>query len=168
MKNILLIIIFCFFNGLFAQEKVGLKEVYVENNLAYKVVDDELFSGQAQKVRKNGHLVYEEYYDKGVPLKTIVYYNGTDIPTPARITEFYENTFDKKKETTFGLSKPTVELRFYDQNGKKTLIEEYENEKLTYSCEYLKNKKHGTEFCLKDDGTELKIEYLHGKKISQK
>jgi antitoxin component YwqK of YwqJK toxin-antitoxin module len=168
MKNILLIILFCFFNGLFAQEKVGLKEIYVENNLAYKVVDDELFSGQAQKVRKNGHLVYEEYYENGNPIKSVVYYNGTEKPIPARMTEFYQKSFDKKKETVYGLTKPTVEFKYYDQNGKKTLIEEYENDKLTYSCEYLKNKKHGTEFCFDDDGKELKIEYRNGKKFTQK
>lgn len=168
MKNILLIILFCSLNGLFAQEKVELKEIYVENNLAYKVADEQLFSGQAQKVRKNGHLVYEEYYEKGIPIKSILYYNGTEKPKPVELTEFYEKTFDKKKVTTYGLSKPTVELKYYDQNGKKTLIEEYENDKLTYRCEYLKNKKHGTEFCLDDNGKELKIEYRNGKKITQK
>jgi len=168
MKNILLIILFCSLNALFAQEKVGLKEIYVENNLAYKVADDELFSGQAQKVRNNGHLVFEEYYKNGNPIKSIVYYNGTEKPIPARITEFYEKSFDKKKETVYRWKEPTVEYIYYDQNEKKTLIEQYENEKLTYRCEYLNNKKHGTEFCLDDDGNELEIEYRNGIKITQK
>ncbi len=168
MKKILLIILFCSFGGLLAQEKVGLKEIYVENNLAYKVANDQLFSGQAQKVRKNGHLVYEEYYKKGIPIKSILYYNGTDKPKPVEMTEFYEKTFDKKKVTRYGLSKPTKELKYYDQNGNKTLIEQYENDKLTYRCEYLDNKKHGTEFCITDDGTKLEIEYQNGKKVEQK
>ena len=168
MKNILLIILFCSFNGLFAQEKVGLKEIYVENSLAYKVANEELFSGKAQKVRKNGHLVYEELYEKGIPIKSILYYNGTEKPKPVVMTEFYEKTFDKEKVTTYGLSKPTVEFKYYDRNGKKTLIEEYYNGKLTYRCEYLKNKKHGTEFCQDEDGKQIEIEYRNGKKITQK
>jgi hypothetical protein len=152
---------------LFAQEKVGLKEIYVESDLAYKVANDQLFSGQAQKVRKNGHLVYEEFYENGIPIKSILYYNGTENPKPVVMTEFYEKTFIKKKVTTYGLSKPTVEFKYYDQNGKKTLIEQYENDKLTYRCEYFKNKKHGKEFCLNDDGNEVEIEYQNGKKIAQ-
>lgn len=168
MKNLLLVIIFCSFSRLFAQEKVELKEIYLENSLAYKVEDKQLFSGQAQNVRKNGHLVYEEYYENGVPIKSIVYYNRTEKPIPARLTEFYERSFNKKKVTNYGLSKPIVEYIHYDLNGKKTLIEQYENEMLTYRCEYLENKKHGTEFCVDDDGNEIEIEYRNGKKVTQK
>ena len=168
MKKILIIIIFCSVGGLLAQEKVGMKEIYVENNLAYKVADDQLFSGQAQRVRKNGHLVYEEYYAEGIPIKSILYYNGTERPKSAEQTEFYEKTFDKKKVTRYGLSKPTVEYKYYDQSGKKTLIEKYENDELTYRCEYLENKKHGTEFCIIGDGTEVENKYRNGKKVSQK
>lgn len=168
MKKIPLITILLLFHGVFAQEIVGLKEIYVANNLAYKVADDQLFSGQAQKVRKNGHLVYEEYYENGVPIKSILYYNRTEKPIPAKKTEFYDNSFNKKKETIYGLSKPTVAHTYYDYNGNKTLIERYENEKLIYSCEFLDDKKHGTEFCYNEDGTELTIEYRNGKKVKQK
>ncbi len=165
MKNHLLIILFFSFNVLLAQEKVGLRDIYVENDLAFKVINDELFTGQAQKVRKNGHLVYEEFYEKGVPLKSVVYYNGTEKPKPATLTEFYKNTFNKSKETTYGLFKPTLTIKHYDQDGNKTLVEEYENDKLTYRCEYLNNKKHGTEFCFDNYGNELQTEYANGKKI---
>lgn len=168
MKKILLIFIFFAFNQLFAQEIVGLRDLYVENKLTYKIADGQLFSGQAQSVRKNGHLVYEEYFDSGYLTKSIVYYNGTEKPIPARVTEFHEKSSNKKKETNFGFSKPTTEIKYFDQNGKKTLIEQYENEKLTYRCEYSENKKNGTEFCYKNDGTELRIEYKNGKKITQR
>jgi antitoxin component YwqK of YwqJK toxin-antitoxin module len=155
MKNILLIIFICFLNQLSAQEKVGMKDLYVENDLTYKIADDKLFSGQAQHVRKNGHLVYEEYFENGKLTKSITYYNGTEKPTPAR-------------ETNFGLDKPTTEYKHFDKSGKKTLIEQYENDKLIYRCEYQKNKKHGIEYCLNEDGTELRTEYRNGKKIKKK
>src|SRR5690606_14895141 len=99
---------------------------------------------------------------------SILYYNGTEKPKPAELTEFYEKTFDKKKVTRYGLSKPTIEFKYYDQNGNKTLIEQYENERLNYLCKYKNNKKHGIEFCLDDNGEELEIEYRSGKKITQK
>ncbi|NHF61626.1 hypothetical protein FK220_019935 [Flavobacteriaceae bacterium TP-CH-4] len=164
MKNILLIVLICFLTQVSAQEIVGMKDLYVENDLTYKVAGGKLFSGQAQNVRKNGHLVYEEYFDNGKLTKSIIYYNGTEKPTPARETEFYLETQTKRKETNYGLSKATIEFKHYDKNGKKTLIEQYENEKLIYRCEYQKNKKHGIEYCLDDDGTELRIEYRNGKK----
>ena len=167
IKNSLLIILICSFATLFAQEKVAMKEIYIDNHLAYKIINDELFSGQAQRVRKNEHLVYEEYYEKGVPIKSILYYNRTEPPKPARMIEFYEGSFNKKKETNYGLDKSLyTEFKYYDRNGKKTLIEQYNNNKLTYRCEYLNNKKHGKEFGYGDDGNKVICEYRNGKKIS--
>ena len=145
-----------------------MKDLYVENDLTYKVSDHQLFSGQAQYVRKNGHLVSEEYFVDGKLIKSVNYYNGTDKPIPASVTEFYEGTQNKRKVTYYGLTKPTTEFKYYDEKGKKKLIEQYENDKLTYRCEYQENKKHGTEYCLNDDGTELRIEYRNGKKMTQK
>ena len=165
MKNLLLIILIFFLSKLPAQEIVGMKDLYFENDLTYKVADDKLFSGQAQYVRKNGHLVYEEYFENGRLTKSITYYNRTEKPTPARLIEYYDGTETKRKETIYGLNKPTTEFKYYDENGKKTLIEQYENEKRTYSCEYQNDKKHGIEYCLNDDGTELRIEYRNGKKV---
>ena len=66
MKNILLIIFICFLSTLSAQEIVDSKDIYFDNGLIYKVSDNQLFSGQVQKVRKNGHLVYEDYFKDGV------------------------------------------------------------------------------------------------------
>ncbi|MGS2762929.1 hypothetical protein [Sinomicrobium sp. M5D2P9] len=157
MKNFLSIIILCSFTGLFAQEKVGFQEIYMDNDLTYKVADDQLFSGQGQRIRRNGHLVYEEYYEKGIPIKSISYYNRTEPPVPARMTEFYRNSFDKKKESNYGLDGNWHAFKYYDKNGKKILIEQYENKKLIYRCEYHKNKKHGTEFCIDDNGNENRI-----------
>ncbi len=167
MKNILLIIFICLLNHLSAQEIVGMKDLYIENDLTYKVSDEKLFSGQAQHVRKNGHLVYEEYFDNGKLTKSITYYNRTKKPMPAREIEYYSETQKKRKETNYGLNKTSTEFKYFDKNGEKTLIEEYEINQLIYRCEYQKNKKHGIEYCLNDDGTELRIEYRNGKKIKK-
>jgi len=168
MKNILLVIFICFLNQLSAQEIVGMKDLYVESDLTYKIVDNKLFSGQAQHLRKNGHLVYEEYFYNGKLTKSITYYNGTEIPTPARETEYYSESQTKRKETNYGLNKPTTEYKHFDENGQKTLIEQYENDKLVYRSEYQKDKKHGVEYCLNDNGTESRVEYRNGKKVKKK
>lgn len=92
MRNVLLILFICLFGQISAQEKVGLKDLFVQNNLTYKIEDGKLFTGQAQHIRKNGHLVYEEYFEDGILTKSITYYNKTDKPTPAEETEFYPET----------------------------------------------------------------------------
>ena len=168
MKKIFLIILFCSFYLMNGQEIVNLKDTYIENGLTYKINDNQLFSGQAQKVRKNGHLVYEEFIENGSLIKTVVYFNRTEKPIPALVTEFHQNSFDKKKETRFGYLEPWIEYTHFDKNGGKTLIEKYTSEELTYRCEYSSNKKHGTEFCFDKNGKELKIEYRNGKKIKEK
>lgn len=168
MKRLFLILIFFTCNQLCAQEMVALKDLYIENGLTYKKADNKLFSGQGQKVRKNGHLVYEEFLEKGYRTKSIVYYNNTEKPIPARVTEFYEKSFMKMKETNYGLSEPTTEIIYFDESGKKKLTERYIGDHLTYRCEYLNNKKNGIEFCIDDDGNELEIEYRNGKKIKQR
>jgi antitoxin component YwqK of YwqJK toxin-antitoxin module len=96
MRNIFLIIILCSLNQLFAQEIVGMKDLYTENNFTYELSIEDLFSGQAQHIRNNGHLVYEEYFMNGKLIKSITYYNGTDKPIPASITEFYDGTENKR------------------------------------------------------------------------
>jgi antitoxin component YwqK of YwqJK toxin-antitoxin module len=164
MKNFWLIIFLCSLNQLFGQEVVLLKDLYVDNFLFYKVSDNQLFSGNAQKIRKNGHLVYEEFIENGILKKSVSYYNRTEKPIPALITEYHANSFDRKKEIRYDLSHQWRESRFYDINKNKTLIEEYENDKLIYRCEYMNNKKHGTEFCYDKQGNEIKIQYKNGKK----
>jgi len=164
----MLIFLFCSLSQLFSQEIVGIKDLYSENNLIYKISDNQLFSGKAKKVRKNGHLVYEEFIENGSLIKSVSYYNRTEKPIPAMTTEYYANSFDRKKEIRYDLSQNWNELRYYDRENKKTLIEEYENDKLIYRCEYLNGKKHGTEFCFDKNGNKLKIQYQNGKKISTK
>ena len=165
IRNILLFVFSCFISTLSAQEIVGMKDIYLDNGLIYKVSDNTLFSGQAQKVRKNGHLVYEDYFEHGYILKTVVYYNGTDEPVPAQLVEYYDKSFVVKKETNYGFEKPLTEIKHFDKNGKKSLVEEYESGKLIYRCEYVNNKKHGIEYCLDKNGKELRIPYRNGKKV---
>ena len=73
-----------------------------------------------------------------------------------------------EKEISYRLSKDTFEIKSYDENGKKILLEQFENNKVTYSCEYNGKKRHGTEMCFDDDGNKLIFQYVNGKKIKEK
>lgn len=131
----------------------------------YTLSDDELFTGRAQKVRGNGHLVYEEYYDNGFLREVVFYFNRTKGPIPSSRIEYYEKTFIKRKETIYNASNSIIALKYFDKEGRKILLEEYENDILTYRCEYSNSKKHGAEFCVNKDGTESRFKYLNGKKL---
>jgi len=170
MKNILLIVFICFLNQLSAQEIVEIKDLYIDaaDDLTYKIADGKLFTGQAQYIRKNGHLVSEEYFENGIMTKSIIFYNGTEKSTPANETEYYLDTQTKRKETNYDLKKQITEFIHFEINGQKILVEQFENDKLIYRCEYQKNKKHGIEYCLNDDGTEIRIEYQNGRKVKEK
>jgi len=190
MRNLLILLMFFTFNELISQEIIGMKEVYIENNLVYKNATDELFSGIAQSKRKNGHLVYEEEYKNGIILSSNLYYNGKEIRVSNKTIYNPNKPLVLSKEIKYHLDGEIFETTTYNDDGIKILVEQFKNGKLTYSCQYLGKKKHGlqlgygengekmtyrcefingkkngTEYCLNDDGTETKKEYRNGKKI---
>ncbi|MGJ8734594.1 MAG: hypothetical protein ACSHW4_15670 [Cellulophaga sp.] len=190
MRDLLILLMFFTFNELISQEIIGMKEVYIENNLVYKNVTDQLFSGVAQSKRKNGHLVYEEEYKNGVILSSNLYYNGKEIRVSNKTIYNPNKPLALSKEIKYHLDGEIFETTTYNDDGIKILVEQFKNGKLTYSCQYLGKKKHGlqfcygengekmtyrcefingkkngTEYCLNDDGTETKKEYRNGKKI---
>ena len=167
LRNILLIILMCAFNQLIAQEKVNVKDIYFENDLAYKISNNKIFTGNVQKIRENGHLVFEENYENGYLTKMTTFYNSTDEPIPARVTEYFARSLNRKTEILYGLKSSTTDVKHFDLKGQKILIERYEKEKLIYRCSYINNKKYGIEFCLNDDGKEFKYEYSNGRKIKK-
>ncbi|WP_242133011.1 toxin-antitoxin system YwqK family antitoxin [Aestuariivivens marinum] len=189
-RNLLILIMLFTFNELISQEIIGMKEVYIDNNLVYKNETDKLFTGIAQSKRKNGHLVYEEEYKNGIILSSNLYYNGQEIRVSNKTIYNSEKPLVLSKEIKYNLDGQIFERTTYNDDGIKILVEQFKNEKLTYSCQYfgkkknglelgyaedgeklkyrcefINGKKNGIEYCLKDDGTETKKEYKNGKKI---
>ena len=189
-RNLLILLMFFTFNELISQEKIGMKETYIENNLVYKASNDQLFTGIAQSKRKNGHLVYEEEYKNGIVLSSNLYYNGKEIRVSNKTIYNPNKPFILSKEIKYHLDGEIFETTTYNDDGIKILVEQFKNgkrtyscqylgkkknglelgygengEKLTYSCEFINGNKNGTEYCLNEDGTETKKEYKNGKKI---
>ncbi|NJB72925.1 antitoxin component YwqK of YwqJK toxin-antitoxin module [Saonia flava] len=167
-----------------------MKEVYIDNDLVYKNADDGLFTGIVQSKRKNGHLVYEEEYEKGIILSSNLYYNGKEKRVSNKAIYNPNKPLVLSKEYSYDLKYKIFEITTYNDDGLKILYEQFTNGKVSYSCQYLGKKKHGlelgyrdggekmtfrceyingkkngTEYCLNEKGIETKKEYLNGKKI---
>ncbi|WP_109437036.1 hypothetical protein [Aquimarina sp. AU119] len=166
IKYIWALFLILILNNLIAQEKVSMKDVYVENDLVYKVSDEQLFTGIAQRIRKNGHLVYEESYNTGIIKESNLYYNSKERIISDKIIYNQKKLYSKEKEIRFHLSKDTLRIKTFDDNGKKKLVEEFENNHITYKCEYKGKKKHGLELRYKENGKKItyRCEYINGKK----
>ncbi len=152
MKNFLILLMFFTFNKLISQEIVGMKEVYIDNNLVYKSSNDELLTGIAQSKRKNGHLVYEEEYKNGVILSSNLYYNGKEIRVSNKTIYNPNKPLVLSKEIKYHLNGEVFETITYNDNGIKILVEQFKNGKLTYSCQYLGKKKNGLELGYGESG----------------
>ena len=167
IKNILLLgLVLCHFE-LFAQDTLDMKEVYMDNLLVYKIADNERFTGIAQMKKKNGRVVLEEEYKDGVILFDYQYYRGAEKEICYKTEYNRYKLWVKQKEYFYPKSKDWYELVNYDENGKKVLLEQFEEDQLFYSCEYSGKKKHGKEICFDDNGDKLIFHYVNGKKVKK-
>ena len=190
MKLLVLFTFTLFSQILFSQTKVSLNDVYVEDNLVYQTTTNQLYTGLVQKVRNNGHLVYEEEYDKGIIQSSRVYYNGKDKLVSDEILFNPNKPFTYSKKLRYDTQGEINRIITYDVDGSKILKEEFKNGKLiyscefangkkhgmmlgylngsekpTYSCKFVNGKKHGTEYCLTANGKEKIKEFNYGKRI---
>jgi len=166
MKNLLIALILFTFNQLFSQELVSMKDVYIDNSLVYRSSNDKLLTGTAQKIRKNGHLVYEEKYEDGIILYRNLYYNGEEVRVSNKIFYNPNKPFIIAKENKYNLDGNIFETVTYNQDGVKILVEQFNNGNLTYSCQYLGKKKHGLNIGYDENGEKItyRCEYINGKK----
>lgn len=168
MREILILLLFFTFNKLISQEIVSINDIYLdENNIAYRTDNDQKFTGFAQKTRKNGHVVYEDQFNSGIIVAHFVYFKAKDKKLAGKLIYNKDKPFVFEKFIEYKSNRHGnwQEIKYYDQDGLKTVEEIISEEKTTYRCEFLNGKKHGTEFCRNKDGTEFKVEYKNGKKI---
>lgn len=161
--RILNVLILVFFINSYSQEKLPVDEIYTIDGLTYKSFDDKLFTGIAQKIRKNNHLKYEVEFEKGVLIKQIIYFNGREKKVAREI--FYKNEKWKKplKEISYGLDSDYKRIKYFNSNDEKILEEDYKNGALVYRCQFVKNKKNGIEFSINEKGVKTECKYENGK-----
>ncbi|MCL6273281.1 hypothetical protein M3P19_04630 [Muricauda sp. 2012CJ35-5] len=161
-KNLNIIICVLIGFATFGQDTLAMKEVYIDNDLVYKM-NGERLTGVAQSIRKNGHLVYEEIYNDGVVRSSNLYFNGKEkIISDQTIYQRYK-PWVLSKEIQYNLKGEVIETVDYDEYGIKKLVKRFENGELSYYGEYNGKKKHGKEYCFTDEGEKLEFEYINGK-----
>lgn len=167
MKYILYFLVGLSSQMVFTQDTVSVKEIYFDTDIAYQYSNDELFSGVAQKVRKNGHLVYEEFYEQGIILEYREYVNFENKRLVKKILYYRKYPLVQKEKIKYIKNKngKFIERTFYDTYQTKTLITRHKDTTLIYRCYYKNGKKEGQEFCYDDDGNPMITEYKNGKKV---
>lgn len=148
----------------FCQTRIKRNELYFKDKVAYTEADNMPFSGIAESKNNKGHLIFDEEYDNGFKNKYTLYYNGGNKAIAKEIY-YFEKSFNKQKEVKYSGDKSKTWYTHYDAEGKKTLKETYLGNKVIYSCEYKRSKKHGKEFCTNKDGSDCVRYYWNGKKI---
>lgn len=118
INNLILLALILSSSEMISQDTLGMKEVYIDNDLVYKM-DGERFPGLSQQKRRNGHLIYEENYKDGVILSSNLYFN-TKEKKVSNITIYNRHKlWVFEKEVSFRLSKDTFEIKRCDENGNK-------------------------------------------------
>ncbi len=171
IKSILFFFLILNTYALLAQEIVEWKEVYNtdHNDLTYKISNDKIFTGTVQWKRKNGYLEYEEEYKNGIILSSNSYYRGKHNIISNKTIYHSNNPSIILKEHKYNLKNEIFETITYNDDGLRILIEQFNNRKLIYSCQYLGKKKHGLELCYGEDGKKMNYQckFINGKKVKR-
>lgn len=163
MKKIATFIFIFLSSFFFGQEVLSFDEIYSENNLTYKLSNNELFTGKVQRFKKNNHLVFEIEFENGILKTSTLFYNGKEQVESDK--KYFDENGKLVKKEKFSFDKKYIWTTLYNSKEEKILDEEHENGVLKYKCEYLNGKKHGIVYCLKDDGTTSENLYNNGKLI---
>lgn len=169
LRLIILFLLLVGYQNVFSQDTLSVKEIYFDNNLAYQDYNDELFTGVAQKLRKNGngHIVAEEMYKNGVLLEWRSYFGRSNRRLAEKILYYIEDPLAPKERIRYITNKngKFTEKTYYDTNFKKTLVTRHKDTTLIYKCPYTDGKKDGEEFCINDNGNPMIIKFINGKKV---
>lgn len=160
--KILLILIFV---KTYSQEKTDWNNLYWENKIAFKKQDNTIFTGIVQNKSKNGHVKYEEIYNNGKLIKSLLYYNINFAQLVSTETIFNPETNKKIKLLNFSSDGKNKWETNFDENEEKSEFNFYKNGKIIEHKEFFQGKKNGKWFCFEKDGSKCEIEYENGKKI---
>ncbi|WP_269222579.1 hypothetical protein [Flavobacterium sp. IMCC34518] len=164
MKKYLWLIIILFTFDLYSQEILTKEDIYIENNLAYKVENKQLFTGKIQSFKHKNHLVLEIEFVDGILLKGIVYFNGKEKIVSDE-TYYFKMSRQIEKKIKYSIDHKTIWTVHFDEDGNKKLEEDFKDGIIIYSCPYSKNKKHGKSFSINEKGERNECVFENGKLI---
>ena len=164
-KHLWLVIIFFTFK-LYSQEILAKEDVYTENNLAYKVGNNQVLTGKIQNFKHKNHLLSEFEFVDGILVKGMVYFNGKE-KIVAEERYFFKIDRKIEKKIKYSLDHKTMWIDYFDEIGNKKLKEIIENGTVIYSCPYNKNKRHGKVFSINEKGEKNECIFENGKLIKK-
>lgn len=165
MKIRILIIIILFFGKLYSQEKIELKNIFLEKGIAYNKLNNTIFTGIAQNKNKNGHIKFEKIYNNGKLIKTLLYYeiNSEQMISDEKL--YNPETSQKEKHTRFSSDGRKYWETKFDDHEKKYEFNFFENGNLILHEEYKNGKKDGKRLCFSKNGGKCEIVYKNGKEL---
>ena len=155
----LVIILFTF--KLYSQEILTKEDIYTENNLAYKVDNNQLFSGKIQNFKHKNHLLSEIEFIDGFLVKGLVYFNGKE-KIVAEERYFFKSNRKVEKKIKYSLDHKIIWTEYFDEYGNKKLEEDFKDGIMIYSCPYKDNKKHGKVFSINKNGERNECVFENG------
>ncbi len=164
MKKCLWLIIILFTFKLYSQEILTKEHVYTENNLAYKVKNNQLFTGKIQNFKHKNHLLSEFEFTEGILVKGKVYFNGKE-KIVAEERYFFISNRKVERKIKYSLDHKIIWTEYFDEYGNKKLEEDFKDGIMIYSCPYSNNKKHGKVFSINKKGERNECVYENGKLI---
>lgn len=166
MKKLLTALLFLGGIQLYAQDTLRVKQVYLDQDIAYLEEGGARFTGMLESKRKNDLPSIQQYYQDGIIQSEVVYYKGNEVKPMFKTVYQAEKPGTYQKIFYYHKKKNKYRITSFDAEGNQVHIEQYVNGKLTYSCEYAGPKKHGKEICYKENGEQTVIEYEYGYPVS--
>ena len=165
MKTKFIFFLIFFSNFLFCQKILQSKDVYFENNLAYKVKDSQLFTGTVEFTNKRNFIVQKKEYNNGIIEKQINYYKYSSLKkyVPYEIVVF--KNYKKFSKTTFHSTEEKSSYTEFDDNRKKKYYEVYKNGKTILTQNFKNGKLDGKASCYDKKGNFQEYYYKEGKLI---
>ena len=169
-----IIVLVLSFNLVYSQETYTNTHdsIYIESGLFYKVRDHQLYTGDINFIKKNGVIVTKEIYKDGYLTNEYSYYNKSSRGNICEERVFYlekidthDSRFKTQKIIRYHTTGEIYNIKYFNTVGDKIKVEEFENGRLVYSCEYKNGKKNGKEFGSTKKCGDVTVTYLNGKKI---
>lgn len=143
---------------------VDFDDTYLHNELLYENISDSLYTGLIHRTKKNGQLIQEDYVENGVIHYTLMFYRGQNRKPYSKYIYNKDNPYVLREVIKYHLEGDVFKTVYYDYDGRKILVEDFEDGKMIYSCEFNGRKRHGKEFCITKECDTTVVYYVNGKK----
>ena len=143
-------------------------DIYIYNELLYKNDTDSLYSGLIHRTKKNGELLQEDYVERGIIHYTLMFYRRQKRKPHSKYIYNKDNPYLLREEIRYHLEGDVFKITYYDYDGRKILVEDFEDGKMVYSCEFNGRKRHGKEFCITKECDTTVVYYVNGRKKKSK